>query len=75
MARASNHNPLIEETNPAETIDNVACAFIYLSKRLDEYVANEQARKGRWLLYNVVIEALLYETTRLIRLQKLEKLL
>ncbi len=75
MVKPTNHNPLIDETDPVQTVNNVACAFIYLSERLDEYVADEQARQGRWLLHNVVIEALLYETARLIRVQKLEKLL
>ena len=59
----------------SSSINNAACAFIYLSKRLDEYVATEQARQGRWLLHNVVIEALLYKTARLIRIEKLEKIL
>jgi len=73
MARASNHNPLIDETSLAGTVRNAIAAIAYLDAT--EPVADDlsqDARTGRWVLVNAVTQALIYEIARMVRLRKLE---
>jgi len=48
MAKPTNPNPIIDETDPVQTVNNAACAFTHLSKRLEEYAAIEQAHRKRF---------------------------
>ena len=71
----TNHNPIIDETNPAQTVYLSACAMVYLLSGKNDGELSKHGRVGRWVLCNAVLKALFYEAKRLHRLQKLEELL